>query len=189
MTIDPGEASASLHDIATVERRTREAIFYSGSSAIFVMWGVLVGCGYALIEFYPRSAGRIWLAIVAVGCAATVCIIAWRRRVCPSETRDWRLIWAMLTLSAFGAAWAQLLGPVVPYQLLYAFQPSLFLMAMILLGLWLGRAFIVLGIVGLVLVGLGYLQAEPWLRLWMAIVQSGTLILGGIWLGRSGVAR
>jgi len=39
------------------------------------------------------------------------------------------------------------------------------------------------------LIGIGYLQAEPWLRLWMATVQSGTLIIGGIWLGRSGVAR
>jgi hypothetical protein len=39
------------------------------------------------------------------------------------------------------------------------------------------------------LIVIGYLQAEPWLRLWMAAVQSGTLILGGIWLGRSGMSQ
>jgi len=39
-----------------VERRTREAVFYAGSSAIFVLWGVLVACGYGATEFYPRSA-------------------------------------------------------------------------------------------------------------------------------------
>ena len=48
MSIDPREATASLNDIADVERRTRQAIFYFGSSTIFVMWGLLVACGYAL---------------------------------------------------------------------------------------------------------------------------------------------
>jgi hypothetical protein len=32
-------------------------------------------------------------------------------------------------------------------------------------------------------------QSEPWLRLWMAIAQSGTLIVGGLWLRRIGIAR
>ena len=153
------------------------------------MWGVLVACGYALTEFYPRSAGRIWLAIVAVGCAATVAVVVLRRRACPQETHDWRLIWAMLALAVFGTAWAQLLGRVAPYQLLYAFQPSLFLLGMVLAGLWLGRVFVVLGLVGIMLILVGYLQAEPWIRLWMAAVQSGTLMLGGVWLHRNGVPR
>jgi len=71
----------------------------------------------------------------------------------------------------------------------YAFQPSLYLLGIILAGLWLGRVFIILGLVGIALMLVGYLQAEPWLRLWMAVVQSGTLILGGVWLHRSGVPR
>src|SRR5262245_7290152 len=106
MSIDPSEAASSLQDIATVERRTREAAFYGGSSTIFILWGVLVACGYGLMEFFPRSAGIIWLAITAVGCAATALIIALRHRARPRETRDWRFIWAMVALAAFGAAWA-----------------------------------------------------------------------------------
>ena len=70
---------------------------------------------------------------------------------------------------------------------MYGFEPSLFMLGMILAGLWLGRSLIVLGVVGIVLIFVGYLQPEPWLRLWMAAVQSGTLILGGVWLGRKGV--
>jgi len=187
MTIDPNEATTSLQDIATVERRTREAMFYGGSSAIFIMWGVLVACGYGLTELYPRP-GIIWLGVSAVGCAATALIIALRMRARPSESRDWRIIWAMLALSIFGTAWSFLLGPVVPRHMMYAFQPSLFLLGVILLGLWLGRFFVALGLVGIVLIVIGYLQAEPWLRLWMAAVQSGTLIVGGVWLGRKGVS-
>jgi hypothetical protein len=189
MTIDPSEAATSLEEIATVERRTREAVFYARSSAMFMMWGVLVAGGYGFTELYPRSARLIWLAVTAVGCAATAAIIAVRMRTRPRATRDWRLIWAMVALAAFGAAWSYLLSPVVPRQMMYGFQPSLFLLGIILAGLWLGRFFVVLGFVGLLLIAVGYLQPEPWLRLWMAAVQSGTLILGGLWLGRSGVRQ
>src|SRR5262249_10469052 len=148
MAIDPSEAATSLQDIATVERRTREAMFYAGSSVIFIMWGALVACGYGLAELYPRSAGITWLAVIATGCAATAIIIALRRRARGIETRDWRLIWAMLALASYGAAWSYLLGPVVPRPMMYAFQPSLFMLGMILAGLWLGRFFVLLGLAG-----------------------------------------
>jgi tellurite resistance protein TehA-like permease len=189
MTIDPSEAAASLRHIATIEQRTREAVFYAGSSAIFIMWGLVVACGYGLAEFYPRSANTTWLVVLAVGCAATALIIAVRTRTRPHEAHRWRIVWAMVALTAYGAAWSYVLGPIVPRPVLYAFQPSLFLLGMILAGLWLGRVFIVLGLVGIALMLVGYLQAEPWLRVWMAVVQSGTLILGGVWLHRNGVPR
>ena len=189
MTIDPRDAAASLQHVANVEQRTREAMFYAGSSAIFILWGLLVACGYGLTELSPRSAGITWLAVSAVGCAATALIIAVRMRGRSCETRDWRLVWAMVALSIYGAAWSYVLGPVIPRPMLYAFQPSLFLLGIILAGLWLGRFFVVLGGVGIALILIGYLQAEPWMRMWMAVIQSGTLILGGVWLHRNGVPR
>jgi hypothetical protein len=189
MTIDPNDAAASLRDIATIERRTHEAMFYAGSSTIFIVWGVLVAGGYGLTELYPRSAMIIWPAVTAMGCAATALIIASRRRARPQEVRDWRLIWSLAVLAAFGAVWSHLLGPIVPRPLMYSFQPTLYLLGIILAGVWLGRFFVVLGLVGIALIVIGHLLSEPWLRWWMAAVQSGTLIAGGIWLGRSGVSR
>jgi hypothetical protein len=190
MAIDPREAADSLQDIAAVERRTREAMFYSGCSAIFILWGVLVACGYGATEFYPGTGRIVWPVIMALGCVATAAIIAVRGRARASgEVRAWRVVWAMAALAVFGVVWARLLGPVVPRPLMYAFQPSLFLLGIILAGLWLGRFFVMLGVVGIALIVTGFLVPEPWLRLWMAAVQSGTLILGGVWLGRNGVAR
>lgn len=189
MTIDPNEAAASLQDIATIERRTHEALCYGGSSTIFIVWGVLVAGGYGLTELYPRSAMIIWPAVTATGCVATALIVAMRRRARPQEVRDWRLIWSLAVLAAFGAVWSYLLGPIVPRPLMYSFQPTLFMLGIILAGVWLGRFFVVLGLVGIALIAVGHLQPEPWLRWWMAAVQSGTLILGGVWLGRSGVSR
>jgi hypothetical protein len=116
-------------------------------------------------------------------------IIALRMRSRGCEVRDWRLIWAMLALAIYGAAWSYLLGPVVPRPMMYAFQPSLFMLGMILAGLWLGRFFVILGVAGIALTLIGFSQAEPWLGLWMAAVQSGTLVLGGVWLYRHGVSR
>jgi hypothetical protein len=189
MTMDPGEANASLRHIEIVEQRTREAVFYAGCSAIFIIWGLLVACGHGLAEFYPRSAGVTWLAVTATGCAATALVIAVRTRAHPYSAGAWRLVWAMLAMCIFGAVWSVILGPVVPRQLLDTFQPSLFMLGMILAGLWLGRFFVVLGAVGTILMLAGYFQAEPWLRLWMAVIQSGTFILGGVWLYRNGVPR
>jgi hypothetical protein len=72
---------------------------------------------------------------------------------------------------------------------MYAFQPTLFLLGIVIAGLWVGRFFVVLGLVGIALIAIGYLQSESWLRWWMAAVESGTLIVGGLWLGRSAVSR
>jgi len=189
MTLESREAVASLQDIAEVERRTREALCYSGSSAIFILWGVLVAVGHALTAWQPGWARIAWLAIVILGCAATALVVAARRRAQPREVRDWRIIRAMIALVAFGAGWAWVLGPIVPRHLMYAFQPSLVMLGMILAGLWIGRFFVTLGLAGLALILIGETQNEPWLRLWMALAQSGTLIVGGLWLRRIGIAR
>ena len=189
MTIESREALASLQDIADIEKRTREAICYSGSSAIFILWGLLVAIGYATAEWQPGTARTSWLVVSAVGCLLTAVIVALRLRTRPTEGRDWRIVWAMLTLIAFGAGWSYVLGPVVPRHLTYAFQPSLVMLGMILAGLWVGRFFLALGVVGLALILMGELLSDPWLRLWMAVVQSGTLVIGGLWLRRLGIAR
>jgi hypothetical protein len=187
MAIDPSEAASSLKDIAAVEQRTHEAIFYAGSSTIFIMWGLLVACGYGFAELYPHVAMMSWLAITLLGCLGTFLIVS--ARADTREAHDLRLIWAMAAMAAYGAVWSFVLHAHIPRALMYAFQPSLFLLGIVLAGFWLGRFFIVLGCAGLALVVIGFLQGEPWLRLWMAVSQSGTLILGGVWLHRHGVAR
>jgi hypothetical protein len=189
MTINPNEAADSLQHIAAVERRTREAMFYGGSSLIFIMWGVLVAGGHAFMALYPHWGAVTWLVVTAVGCAATALIIAVRMRATSCETRDWRIVWAMAALAAYGAVWSYLLGPIIPRPMIYAFQPSLFMLGMILAGFWVGRFFIILGLAGIALLAIGYLQAAPWLQLWMAVAPSATLILGGVWLYRNGVPR
>ena len=189
MTINPSEAATSLQEIAAVEQRTREAAYYGGVGLIFVMWGVLIACGYAIGWYAPRTAGPSWLGINALGCLLTAAIVGWRLRQRSREARNWRLVWAMLVVAVFGAVWTHLLGPIVPARLIESFEASLFLLCMILAGIWIGRAFIVIGFIGLVLIAAAAFQAEPWLTAGMAAVQSGTYIVGGLWLYNHGVSR
>jgi hypothetical protein len=140
MTIESREALASLQDIAEVEKRTREAMFYSGCSMIFILWGVLVACGYGLSYWQPGWTRTGWLAISIAGCALTALIVATRLRSRPAEARDWRLIWALAALMVYGAGWSWVLGPVIPRHLIYAFQPSLVMLGMILAGLSAGSS-------------------------------------------------
>lgn len=189
MTITPGDAATALQDIAAVERRTREAVYYGGAGLIFVMWGVLIACGYAIAWYAPETAGTSWLAIDALGCLLTAAVVGWRLRERSREARSWRLVRAMLVVAVFGAVWSHLLGPIVPARLIESFEASLFLLCMILAGIWIGRAFIVLGFAGLALITAAAFQAEPWLTVGMAAVQSGTYIVGGLWLYNRGVSR
>jgi hypothetical protein len=189
MTINPNDAAASLQEIAAVEHRTRQAFFYAGSSAIFIMWGVLIACGYAVGWYAPETAGTSWLGINALGCILTAAIVGWRFRERSREARTWRLVWAMLVVMVFGEVWTHLLGPIVPTRLIESFGASLFLLCMILAGIWIGRAFIVLGSVGLALITAAAFQAEPWLTIGMAVVQSGTYIIGGLWLHKHGATQ
>src|SRR5947209_1963814 len=80
-----------------------------------------------------------WLAITLLGCLGTFLIVG--ARADTREARDLRLIWAMAAMAAFGAVWSYLLYLHVPRALMYAFQPSLFLLGIMMAGFWLGRLF------------------------------------------------
>src|SRR5262249_60895360 len=121
MTIDPRDAAASLQHVAAVEQRTREAMFYAGSSVIFILWGLLVACGYGLTELAPRSAGITWLLVSAAGCAGTPLLTALRAR--SRENRACRPVGAMVSRGIFGSAWSFPLGSTLSRGTVVDFPP------------------------------------------------------------------
>jgi hypothetical protein len=80
-----------------------------------------------------------------------------------------------------------ILGPFKGRQL-DAFWPLLFTLGYVLAGIWVGRFFIFCGLVIALLTVTGFWWAGPWFQLWMAVVNGGALILGGLWLRRQGAA-
>jgi hypothetical protein len=54
-----------------------------------------------------------------------------------------------------------------------------------IVGLWFGRAFVVIGLSVTVLTLVGYFFLGNAFDLWMAFVDGGGLFLGGLWMRRS----
>ena len=55
----------------------------------------------------------------------------------------------------------------------------------IIAGLWFGHAFVAIGLFITALALAGYFWAGAWFELWMAFVDGGGLMLGGLWMRRS----
>jgi len=184
MTIDPKEAAASLDDIAATERRTREAMFYAGSSDILILWGVLSLIGNLLNWFRPAWSGYGWLMIDAVGAAGTFAIL--RNRIPRSKRRAVAIRWGATYLAflLFGAVWMAELLPLSARQM-EAFWPTLVMFGYVLLGIWVGRFFLYCGLAATVLILAGFFWSGDWFPLWMAAVLGGGFIAGGLWLRRS----
>lgn len=187
MQIDRANAKGALDDIAAVEARTTQASIYGASSAAAVLWGGVVALAYLANLILPAIAGPTWLVAWAAGFGGTA-LIAWRwkRRYPDAHRTTMRLVWAQMVLIAFGFVFLWLLPPSSPRQLA-AFFPLVFMMGYVIAGLWLGRFFVLCGVLVSALTVIGYLYSGPWLALWMAFANGGALIAGGLYLRKVGL--
>jgi len=90
---------------------------------------------------------------------------------------------AFLLFFAFGffTCW---LGHFTPRQL-GTFWPIYFMLVYVLAGLWVGLAFVVIGVAITALTLIGYFFIGEAFPLWMAFVNGGGLILSGLWMRRN----
>lgn len=187
MRVDQTSARSALDDIAEVEARTAQAAVYGASSASAILWGVVVAMAYLANQFWPAIGGPTWLCAWAFGFAGTA-FISWksRRRSRDEHWKAMRLVWAQMVLILFGFLFLWLLPPSSPRQVA-AFFPLIFMMGFVIAGLWMGRFFILCGILVSALTVIGYLYSGPWLPLWMAFANGGALIAGGLYLRKVGL--
>jgi len=186
MTLDPKEAATSLDDVAAIERRTREALYYASTSEVLLLWGVLTVVGNLLSWLEPQWSGLIWLPIDIGGTIATFAIV--RRRVPRAGKRRAGMQWLASygAFVGFGIIVVILLWPLTARQQA-AFWPTLVMFAYVLIGIWVGRFFLFTGIAATIAILLGYYFAGDWFPLWLALVFGGGLIAGGLWLRRVAV--
>ncbi len=65
------------------------------------------------------------------------------------------------------------------------FWPIYFMLVYTIAGLWGGAAFVAIGLSITALTLIGYFFVGPWFEPWMAFVNGGGLMLGGLWMRRS----
>ena len=180
--IDSQQASEALTEISDMVRRVRQSRIYDLASQIMVMWGVLVFAGYLVTWFMPRYAIIGWIAVNVIGVAGWAALSPINRLRSGVPAFDVKFLLAFLLLLAFGI-FVCALGHLGPRQI-GTFWPIYFMLFYTLAGLWFGYAFVAigLGITALTLFGFFYIgEAFP---LWMAFVNGGGLVLGGLWMRR-----
>ncbi|MCS3728607.1 hypothetical protein [Bradyrhizobium betae] len=182
--IDSKEASAALADIDDIVQRVKQSQLYELASLAAIWWGILVFAGNLVTWLWPMYAVYAWPAVDIVG---VIGLVALRLLNPPHHPRgsgfDVRLVLVFASFFAFGTLCTNVIGHFGPRQL-GAFWPLYFMLFYTLAGLWFGYAFVAigLGISALTLIGFFYIgEAFP---LWMAFVNGGGLILGGLWMRR-----
>ena len=183
MSIESREAAAALSDIEDIVRRVRQSRIYDLASLMLILWGALVSAGYLVTWFSPRHAVYAWPAVYAVGIAGSAAISVSNRVRSGVRTFDARMFAAFLFFIAFGifCCWLGHFGP----RQLSTFWPIYFMLIYSIAGLWAGHAFVAIGLSIIVLTLVGYFFLGDAFDLWMAVVNGGGLVLGGLWMRRS----
>lgn len=182
MTINPGEASRMLADIDAVVAKVKQSRGYRTGGAMMILWGAIVVVANLFCAATPYWSGRIWLALDAIGVAATLLML--QRGLPKGRAVPLRFLAAVLIFFVFGLTWSVLVGRFGPRQL-DAFWPTLFLFAQTLAGLWFGAVFSILGLALSALIIAGYLWSGEWFTLWLAVFNGGGLILCGLLMRRA----
>jgi hypothetical protein len=169
--IDSRQAAEALSEIDEIARRVRQSTIYQLASLTTVSWGVLVFAGNIGSFLWPRAAGYIWLAVYVVGIAGSFAVSAFQVRT--GVRLDVRILLAYLLFLAFGFFCTSGLAHFTPRQM-GTFWAIYFMLIYSLVGLWVGNTF----------VAIGYFFIGEWFEPWMAVVNGGGLILGGLWMRR-----
>jgi hypothetical protein len=162
----------------------RQSTIYDLASLTLIMWGVLVLSGNIASFLWPREGGYIWIAVNVVGLAGSLVIGLFESRRTSVQSFDLRMVAAFLLFFAFGMLWSIGLAHLTPRQL-GVFWPTYFMMVYTVVGLWVGSAFVAIGLGITALTLIGYFFVDGWFDLWMAAVNGGGLVLGGLWMRRS----
>jgi uncharacterized membrane protein YeaQ/YmgE (transglycosylase-associated protein family) len=181
--IDSKQATEALTDIDEIVRRVRQSRIYDLASLIMIMWGVLTFGGYFASWLSPRSAGVGWIAVYVLGIAGSFALSRFGEARTGVRTFDVRMFAAFVLFVAFGA-FCSVLGHFTPRQL-GTFWPIYFMLVYTIAGLWFGYAFVAIGLGITALTLIGYFFVGDAFDLWMAAVNGGGLILGGLWMRRS----
>ncbi len=184
MSIDSREAASALSDISEISRRVRQSTIYHLASLMLMMWGALTFAGYLAGYLWPRNAGYGWIAVYVAGTIGTIVISPLNRARSGIRTFDIRMFAAFLLFVAFGIFCSVWLGHFTPRQT-GTFWPIYFMLFYTIAGLWVGQAFVAIGLGIIALTLIGYFFVGSAFDLWMAFVNGGGLMLGGLWMRRS----
>ncbi|MFM9828347.1 MAG: hypothetical protein ACKVOB_06310 [Sphingomonas sp.] len=176
MTISPADATDAL--AAVDDARKRGAILrgYSHSGTIAIAWGMVWLSGNLTMQLAPGAAAWVW----RVGLVLAIGYSVLRR----SEKNGWRAPLTALAMAAFLLLAEAMLGGV-DARLHNALTSALVGLAYLMLGIWVGVRFAVLGAAIWGAVVLGWFLFPAALYVLMGLGGGGAFIITGLWLRRA----
>ncbi|MDA9434520.1 hypothetical protein [Bradyrhizobium sp. CCBAU 51627] len=181
--IDSKQAAEALADIDDIVQRLRQSQLYELASIGAIWWGVLVFAGNVVTWAWPFYAVYAWPAVDILGVGGLVAIRLLTPPRAQAAAFDLRIVLVFALFFAFGYICTNVLGHFGPREL-GAFWPVYFMLFYMLAGLWFGTAFVAIGLGISALTLIGYFIIGAPFPLWMAFVNGGGLILGGLWMRR-----
>jgi hypothetical protein len=210
MQVSLEEAQKSLAQVEDTVERTKRLLAYGGADMLFIVWGVIWTLGFALTHFVPINANVLrpgsetsasvafivissaWLVLVAAG--IVISMIVGRRRMPVRSAVGGRtgIFWWLLY--AYVNLWIFLLWPFLHVQgsaeslqfftHMGAIAATVPMFAYVVMGLWLDRYLLWIGLAVTALTVAGLFLLQPYFWLWMAVAGGGTLIGTGLFIRR-----
>lgn len=147
-----------------------------------MIWGVIWAIGFSATQFCPHLAGWFWVALDTIGFAGTwICIRQSNTKF--SRQGDVRVGLAWGILFCYMILWGFLLQPNGRTSI--AFFSTVCMCAYVMMGLWLSRFLLWLGLIVTVLAVAGFYLLPAWFALWMGITGGGALFLSGLSICKS----
>lgn len=181
--ISPAEAQATLREIENLSVHVRKSIACGPFSTILILWGAIWMTGFAAEAFLPHQAGAIFTALDIAGIVATFAIPRYARRPMQSGRGDARIALFWLALFLYAVLWLWLLGDH-DFARTGAYLSTVSMFGYVILGLWLSRflLWLGLGVTALTIAGLHWLPGH--FAVWMALTGGGSLMVAGFYIRR-----
>ncbi|GLR86961.1 hypothetical protein [Bradyrhizobium iriomotense] len=181
--IDSKDAASALKEIDDIVQRVRQSRLYEMASLAAMWWGVLVFAGNVATWLWPTYGAYIWISVNVAGVIGLFALSAYNRSRTGVQTFDLRVFVTFMLFFAFGIFCVNVLGHFSPRQQ-GTFWPLYFMLFYTMAGLWFGYALVAIGLGIIALTLFGYYTIGAAFPLWMAFVNGGGLILGGLWMRR-----
>ncbi|MGH7951968.1 MAG: hypothetical protein ACREFE_08620 [Limisphaerales bacterium] len=182
MNISKQEAQESLAQIESAISQTRKAMG-GHTGPILMLWGAIWTIGFSLMQFVPGGSFPYWLALDAAGFFGTwLCIKKARSNF--RRPGFGRVALAWLILFGYMILWGFLLQPVHGRAEI-AFFSTVCMCGYAMMGLWLDRFLLWLGVAVTALTVIGFYFAAAWFPLWMGITGGGALFFSGLYICKS----
>ena len=178
--ITPEQAQVMMSEIKQTQDRSREFTGYWRAGVYIQLWGFIWFIFYLGNYLRPELSGWIWL--VGDSCGVLGSILIGKLQSSSKREGEGKFYLALSVVVIFGVLVSNLIKAPEAIGL---FWNCLFMTIYMLVGVWEGKRWFLLGASVFVLSVLSYWALFPWFNLAMAILGGGGLMLGGTLMRRA----